>query len=99
MTVHIFCIGRVDSNRDIVMRPTYAPDASDAYEIGVMDFDDGKASDPLNYFSDLPSVEMYLIGYREAAGTLAPLQDTIDAADAQEAQDARDDIEFWRHGC
>lgn len=97
MTVHIFCIGRINGNRDIVMRPKYAPASDDAYAIGEMDYDDRQPCDPLKYFSDLASVELYIIGYNASTCTLAPLQEYID--DIRFDGSIEDDAAWIRNGC
>lgn len=74
--IHVFAVGKVNGNRDIVIVPACAPDITDAYAIGEMDSDDGKPCEPLNYFSDLIAIEAYIVGYK---AKLAPLQDFIDA--------------------
>lgn len=97
MMTHIFCVGKVNSDRDIVIVPAYAPDIDDAYAIGEMDFDDGEACEPLIYFSDLAAIEAYVMGWK--AASLAPLQDVIDAgAELQELRDGIADDEYHASG-
>lgn len=102
MMTHIFCVGKVNSNRDIVIVPAYAPDHEDAWAIGSMDGEDGKPADPLNYFSRLPSVIAYLEGWHDATGQ-APegsLQRLIDEGeDTADYIDYLEDEEWIRRGC
>lgn len=108
-TTYIFAVGKVNGNRDIVIVPAYSPASEDAYAIGEMDADDGKPCEPLAYFSDLASIEQYIIGYKDAQPRDGELQRLIDYADndvcfydhgdeESELQNARDDEEFWRSG-
>lgn len=116
VTTHILCIGRITGDdRDIVISPQYAPDTSDAWAIGEMDFDDCKPCEPLVYFSDLASIESYILGWRNAqqGAELArrhvpdwqafidhsTLMDLDAAASDAEYGSIEDDHDWIRRGC
>lgn len=81
-TLQILAVGRINGGVvDIVLSPQYAPDPSDAYTIGEMNFDDCKECNPLLYYSDLASIEQYILGWRNAQ---------------QSAELARHHIPDWR---
>lgn len=109
-TLQLFAVGRVDSNRDIVIAPAQATGdctqaggcQCDAYTLGEMDADDRKPCQPLRHVFRLVCIEAYICGHRaaQAPSKLPPLQHWIDYGESlQEFQDARDDEDFWRHHC
>lgn len=65
MTTHIFAIGRIDrQSRDVIIIPQAKYGVYDPYLLGEIDAKDKLPCSPLDYFSDLSSIEAYIVGFR-----------------------------------